>query len=764
MNGPKRTKRSLARVALVTSVAMVLVLAQGVVPASGLWTTYMGPTLISKGYMGVTASEYSSDARCSDDGRYIVFRSRADNLVSYGTGLDMRAVYWYDRFTNTMKQVSAPPTGPEDADRGARDARISDDGRYVLFFTGLTLLPEDTNGDQDFYVRDMQTDTLRWIDFRGDGTSIGDEVYEPELAGDGSFFIFQSDDYDLLGTGKTTVRRNVWGYDLESDEATLVCAPADPAAIASRGSKAADISDDGRYVVLFTGNAWDAADTNSTGANNGQDFYIKDMDTGTMHWVDFHGDGSELGTNYPYVVRLAGDASRFVFETSESLDPGDTGRRDIYGYDLVGDHAEFISGPHVEDRGSRSPSITDDGRYVMFLTGQSFAADDTNSDRDEGEGQDLYLKDMDTDEFIRIPVFGPNDFGSGGYDFNISGDGEHAVFSTYEHFSLWDTNTYQDVYYYPLNGKSLVDGPERLSGDTRYDTAIALSEQAFPTGAPTAIIATGENWPDALGGSALAGAIDGPILLTPSDQLIPAVKAELERLGAGNVYILGGYGAVSLAVESELNDMLGGFVWRIGGADRYETSAAIAKRVIAQLGGMYDGRVIVATGANYPDAVGGAPLAAGMGWPVILTPPSADEVKLPLDVMGAAILGGESAVSADLEAYLVGEFGDVAVDRLGGDDRYETSAKVAQYGVDNGMVWDGVGIATGTNFPDSLAGGVALGLYRSVLLLTPGDALHPAAETKLEDNKADIASVVYLGGVGAVSETVENAVNGILGF
>jgi hypothetical protein len=84
--------------------------------------------------------------------------------------------------------------------------------------------------------------------------------------------------------------------------------------------------------------------------------------------------------------------------------------------------------------------------------------------------------------------------------------------------------------------------------------------------------------------------------------------------------------------------------------------------------------------------------------------------------------------------------------------------------VDNGMVWDGVGIATGTNFPDSLAGGVALGLHRSVLLLTPGTALHAQAAGKLDANKDDIKSVIFLGGDAAVSPAVEAQVKAILGM
>ncbi len=765
MNGSRRAKRAIPRLALVTLLAMALVVSQGVLPAAGLWQSYLGPTLISRGYGGAEATGYSCDPSMSDDGRYIVFRSRADNLAAPTSGLDIRMIYRYDRATNTMECVSLPDDGYDAIDRGSRDPSISSDGRYVLFYTGLALVPEDTNDDQDFYVKDMDTGEFRWIDFLGDGSSLGYYPEYPMLAGDGSFFIFESDNGDILGTGRLNASRAIWGYDLETDEAMLVSAPDDPLATADYGSRDAAITDDGRYVIFFTGNDWDAADTNNTGSNDGQDFYIRDLDTGTVRWIDFHGDGSELDPDHSVDnVVIAGDGSRFAFESDSQLLPGVPNRNNVFAYDLVAEEAEVVSGPEVEDRGSRDPSITDDGRYVMFFTGQSFVDDDDNSDRDNYTGQDVYIKDMDTDEFMRIPMFGPESPGDEIWDLRISGDGEHFVFEGGEPFSAQDLNSDEDIYYYPVEGKYLAEGPERFEGDDRYQTAVEVSQQAFPYGANTVVIATGENWPDALGGSALAGAVEGPILLTPSTSLHPAVIAELERLNAGNVYLLGGYGAISPEVETQLNSVVSGFVWRIGGADRYATSAAIAKRTIAILGGHYDGRLLVTTGANYPDAVGGAPLAAGLGWPIVLVPPTATTLALPVGSHGAAILGGTSAVSDAFETFLEGEFGDVAVDRLGGDDRYQTSALVAQYGVDNGMVWDGVGIATGTNFPDSLAGGVALGLYRSVLLLTPGDALHPAAATKLEDNAGDIKSVVILGGPAAVSDAVETAINTILGF
>ncbi|MDO8987684.1 MAG: cell wall-binding repeat-containing protein, partial [Coriobacteriia bacterium] len=83
-----------------------------------------------------------------------------------------------------------------------------------------------------------------------------------------------------------------------------------------------------------------------------------------------------------------------------------------------------------------------------------------------------------------------------------------------------------------------------VAGSSRYETAVRASERTFASGAECVVIATGSNWPDALGGAALAAAEGGPILLTDANALPSAVAAEVTRLGATRAYILGGTGAV----------------------------------------------------------------------------------------------------------------------------------------------------------------------------------------------------------------------------
>jgi len=289
---------------------------------------------------------------------------------------------------------------------------------------------------------------------------------------------------------------------------------------------------------------------------------------------------------------------------------------------------------------------------------------------------------------------------------------------------------------------------------------VEASKRAYPGGADTVVIATGADWPDALGGAALAGVAGGPVLLVNGSGLPDAVLDEIERLEAKTAWVLGGTAAVSDGVFGDLEDALGdGNVTRIAGANRFETADKIAQQVIAMRGGDYDGMAFVATGNNFPDALGAAPVAGAKGWPILLADP-ANGLTLPAQVTDVVILGGEGAVSAGVEAGLESVLGDGKVARKGGATRYGTAALVAAYGINHGLHWEGVGVATGASFPDALAGGTMLGTMRTVTLLTPGGMLALDARVPMAMNKELIQTVHFVGGTGAVSESVRTQVRG----
>jgi putative cell wall-binding protein len=287
---------------------------------------------------------------------------------------------------------------------------------------------------------------------------------------------------------------------------------------------------------------------------------------------------------------------------------------------------------------------------------------------------------------------------------------------------------------------------------------VEVSADTFPEGADTVIIATGLNFPDALAGASLAGAYGAPILLVNST--LPAVvEDEIDRLGATDCIILGSEAAVSADVEDDLA-ALGLDITRIGGADRFETAAMIAGETVALLGDAWDGSAFLVTGYDFPDALSAGPLSSYAGYPVFLGSQNgvSDATLATMNELGVTqvyIIGGPSVITLDADA-------GVSAQVLAGDDRYETAAAVAEFGLDLGLDYGELSIATGAKFPDALTAGAAQGITGGSLLITPPTYLHPAIADAISYHAGQIADVEFIGSTAALSQDVRDEVWEIL--
>jgi hypothetical protein len=299
----------------------------------------------------------------------------------------------------------------------------------------------------------------------------------------------------------------------------------------------------------------------------------------------------------------------------------------------------------------------------------------------------------------------------------------------------------------------------RVSGPNRYATAAAVSA-SVPGTAPAVVIATGEKFPDALSASALAGAVDVPLLLVSRASIPASVTAELTRLQPKKAYIIGGPSSVDTAVADALAAPPYSLdVTRVAGSNRYDTSRKVAVLVRSLQAGAME-RVFVARGDDFPDALAAAPLAARMHYPLILTEPSrlSDEASAALKAVNPdkAILIG-NAVTEDVRAAISAK--GVTTYRVAGASRYKTAASVAATGVANGWVrWTRTFMATGVKFPDALSGGTTAGRLGGLLLLTPPASLDATVSGLLHDNREPIGEVVILGGTGTVSDGVKTSI------
>ena len=284
----------------------------------------------------------------------------------------------------------------------------------------------------------------------------------------------------------------------------------------------------------------------------------------------------------------------------------------------------------------------------------------------------------------------------------------------------------------------------RISGEIRYDTAMEISKQGFES-ADTVILARGSGFADALAGVPLAHRLDAPILLTPSHKLWDGVLAEVERLGAKNIIILGGKGAVSEEVAAELTaqDLQ---VSRIAGETRFETAALIA----AEIAPNGIDQAVVVNGMDFPDALSVASYAANAGMPILLTksdnlPEATVGTLRDLHVKKTLVVGGKSVVNADVLAALPN------AERVSGQDRYETNIELANYFDISGT---DVYVATGQHYADALTGAVLAAKNNRALVLVH-QAVPNAARNFIEKN--GVKRVTIFGGEAAVSSDVEVA-------
>lgn len=648
-------------------------------------------------------------------------------------------------------------TGGTAADGDSTSVDVSGDGRLVVFeSSAANLIGGDTNSAHDVFAYDRQSGELTLVSADTAGESGDGDSYAPSVSADGRFVAFVSNATDLV-PGHSGGFDDVFVRDLSSGETTLVSVGVG-GALATGNSSAPSISADGAFVAYAS-----AAGNLVSGDTNGQFdiFRASRSGSGTVRVsVSATGGQLSLASSAP---SIDGDGSRVAFESlSDGVVAGDSnGLRDVFVRDLSAGTVRRIS---VDANGadangeSRSPVLRVSGDSVSFVSVASdLVGDDAN------ESADVFISSVSTPQPARLSSVAAGRAGNGASSGPaLCGDGGAVAFhSEASDLVGGDYNGRSDLFVARFGARTY----ERVAGRDRYTTAVEVSKRAFPLGAGSVVLATGRNWPDALGGSALAGVVGGPLLLTEPERLTPATRAEIERLGATNVHVLGGVASVSSAVEAELKTMLGAAsVKRIGGRDRYETGAAVAAEVVRLQGAAFSGEVLVATGGNFPDALAGAPLAAAYGRPIVLVNPASGSFALPAGTTGATILGGPVSVRSSVQSKLIASLGAGNVRRISGADRYEAASNIAQWGVEDlGQSWNGVSVATGETFPDALTGGVMAARSGSVIVLSRSAVLSPQPASRLRIAAGSIGAVRIVGGPVSVSEAVYSSVKKALG-
>ena len=213
--------------------------------------------------------------------------------------------------------------------------------------------------------------------------------------------------------------------------------------------------------------------------------------------------------------------------------------------------------------------------------------------------------------------------------------------------------------------------------------------------------------------------------------------------------LLGVTAAVTAAAATPIT------VTRVSGGSRDETAIAASMELFPSGGAT---AVVLASDANFPDALAGAPLASGKGGPLLLVPPTGLTAEISREITRVApagtsvfILGGTAAIPSSVETTLSG-MGDKPT-RLAGTDRFGTAVAIAGALGNPGTVFE----ATGLGFPDGLSAGAAAAATHGVVLLTDGSAQAPETASYLS---AHAGAHYAIGGPAATADQTATAVAG----
>ena len=303
---------------------------------------------------------------------------------------------------------------------------VSSDGRFVVFFgTPNNLVPGDTNGTWDVFLRDRLTGVTEResVDSNGNQANLISGLYGFTISGDGRFVGFESA-ANNLAPGDTN-GREVFLRDRQLLTTERI-------AIDSSGTQAngvsfyPSISADGRFVAFTS----DATNLVAGDTNGHWDVFVRDRQNGTVELVSLSSSGAQ-GNGDSYKAVISPDARFVAFESfASNLVPGDTnGRWDVFLRDRQNGTTELVSVAATGTVGNDDSGgawLSDDARYVGFTSHASnlVASDNNNT-------VDVFVRDrlLSTTELVSVSLSGS----SGNHvsvGISLSADGRYAAFKS----------------------------------------------------------------------------------------------------------------------------------------------------------------------------------------------------------------------------------------------------------------------------------------------------------------------------------------------
>lgn len=302
-------------------------------------------------------------------------------------------------------------------------ANVSQNGRFLLFETYWSLVPEDTQYDFDWYVLDRETGHYTRANLGSDGSRVPRDLavgLQNALSNDGRFVVFSSDSPNVVA-GDTNRRSDIFVRDLLLGTTTRVSIAPDGSE-ANGGSGSASISLDGRFVVFSS----DADNLVPDDHNRTTDIFVRDLLLETTERVSVNSEGEE-GNGISYSPLISGDGRCVAFvSAARNFVDAMMASTAIFWHDRLTGVTKPVSLAQGSLSYAQPTSISNDGRFVVFESGDPiFVPGDTN------QTSDVFVRDLLRDKTVRASV-GPNGREANGASHLgiISGDGTKLAFIT----------------------------------------------------------------------------------------------------------------------------------------------------------------------------------------------------------------------------------------------------------------------------------------------------------------------------------------------
>lgn len=236
---------------------------------------------------GAQANGLSDHPTISADGRFVAFEgANASNLVPSDTN-GVADVFVRDRQLGTTERVSVDSAGGQ-SNSGSAFAAISADGRFVAFQSvASNLVPGDTNSQIDVFVHDRQTGATTRESVKSDGSQVGTGGGAPAISADGRYVAFMSPDPGFVA-GDTNGTWDVFVHDQQTGTTSR-------ASVDSAENGANDISTspalnaDGRFAGFVSA----ASNLVANDTNGVADVFVHDQQTGVTERVSASSSGGE---------------------------------------------------------------------------------------------------------------------------------------------------------------------------------------------------------------------------------------------------------------------------------------------------------------------------------------------------------------------------------------------------------------------------------------------------------------------------------------